>query len=40
MPFEKLGTVTENTIQVNEVNFGQTTDFANIYNNSLAEKLA
>jgi phosphoribosylformylglycinamidine synthase len=40
MPFEKLGTVTENTIQVNGVNFGKTADFANVYNNSLAEKLA
>jgi selenophosphate synthetase-related protein len=40
MPFEKLGTVTENEIQVNGVNFGKTADFANIYNNSLAEKLA
>jgi phosphoribosylformylglycinamidine synthase len=40
MPFEKLGTVTENTIQVNGVDFGTTADFANIYNNSLAEKLA
>jgi phosphoribosylformylglycinamidine synthase len=40
MPFEKLGTVTENEIQVNGVNFGKTADFANIYNNSLADKLA
>jgi phosphoribosylformylglycinamidine synthase len=40
MPFEKLGTVTENSIQVNGVDFGKTADFANIYNNSLADKLA
>jgi len=40
MPFEKLGTVTENTIHINGVDFGKTADFANIYNNSLAEKLA
>ncbi|MCX6185704.1 MAG: phosphoribosylformylglycinamidine synthase subunit PurL, partial [Bacteroidetes bacterium] len=40
MPFEKLGTVTENAIQVNGVNFGKTADFAKIYNNSLADKLA
>jgi phosphoribosylformylglycinamidine synthase len=40
MPFEKLGTVTENAIRVNGVNFGTIADFANIYNNSLADKLA
>ena len=40
MPFEKLGTVTENNIQVNGTDFGKTADLANIYNNSLAEKLA
>jgi phosphoribosylformylglycinamidine synthase len=40
MPFEKLGKVTENKIQVNGIDFGQTADFANIYNNSLADKLA
>ncbi|MEI6882362.1 MAG: hypothetical protein WCK82_13665, partial [Bacteroidota bacterium] len=40
MSFEKLGTITENEIQVNGANFGKTADFANIYNNSLADKLA
>lgn len=40
MPFEKLGTVTENIIQVNGVEFGSVMDYKNIYETSLENKLA
>jgi phosphoribosylformylglycinamidine synthase len=40
MPFEKLGTVTENNILINGVDFGKTADFATIYNTSLEKILA
>lgn len=38
--FEKLGTVTENNMVIDGVNFGQTTDFAQVYNTSLENALA
>jgi len=38
--FENLGTVTANGIKVNGADFGNTGDFANIYQNSLADYLA
>ena len=38
--FENLGTVTANGIKVNGADFGSTVDFANIYQNSLADSLA
>jgi hypothetical protein len=38
--FEKLGTVSTNGIKVNGADFGNTVDFANIYQNSLADSLA
>jgi phosphoribosylformylglycinamidine synthase len=38
--FEKLGTVSTNGIKVNGADFGSTVDFANIYQNSLADSLA
>jgi phosphoribosylformylglycinamidine synthase len=38
--FENLGTVTANGIKVNGADFGSTADFANIYQNSLADSLA
>ncbi len=40
MPFEKLGTVTENNIQINGVEFGSVMDYKNIYETSLENKLA
>jgi phosphoribosylformylglycinamidine synthase len=40
MSFEKLGTVKENTIQVNGVDFGSVMDYKNIYETSLENKLA
>ncbi|TAE83404.1 MAG: phosphoribosylformylglycinamidine synthase subunit PurL, partial [Bacteroidetes bacterium] len=38
--FEKLGAVTESNMVIDGVNFGQTTDFANVYNTSLEKALA
>jgi phosphoribosylformylglycinamidine synthase len=38
--FENLGTVTANGIKVNGADFGNTGDFANIYQNSLTDYLA
>ncbi len=38
--FEKLGKVSTEGIKVNGVDFGNTVDFANIYQNSLADSLA
>jgi phosphoribosylformylglycinamidine synthase len=40
LAFEKLGTVTANGINVNGADFGNTVDFANIHQNSLADYLA
>lgn len=40
LSFEKLGTVSTNGIKVNGVDFGNTVEFANIYQNSLADSLA
>lgn len=38
--FEKLGIVTESNMVIDGVNFGQTTDFAQVYNTSLEKALA
>ena len=38
--FEKLGTVTESNMVIDGANFGQTTDFAQVYNTSLEKALA
>jgi phosphoribosylformylglycinamidine (FGAM) synthase-like enzyme len=40
LSYEKLGKVTANGIKVNGADFGNTADFANIYENSLADSLA
>ncbi len=40
LSYEKLGTVTANGINVNGVDFGQVSEYSEIYNNSLGHKLA